>query len=394
MRVLFTTQPGLGHFQPMVSLAHALVDAGHDVAVACPASFAPIARTAGMHVFPAGYDWDLTGGITQTFPEVARRPVGPERVAYVMANVWAGITAQHMADDLLALAERWPFDLVVRETLEFGGCLAAERLNVPHAVVQTVLDRPGDRDRLRDPLARHRARLGLPPDPDVVMPYRYLQLTSRPPSLLGPPLVPTRHSYRSPLFDRSLANTAPAWLEGPLASPVIFATLGTVANRMVEGLLSTILDATAPIAGTLVLAAGPGVEASLFGPQPGHVHVESYVPQSLVFPRCDLVIDHGGSCSMMASLTHGLPQVLIPIAADQHDNAAVIAAHGLGRVVGPDERTVETIADAVRDVLAHSAYRERAERARDEIAALPGPERAVVLLEQLARTHEPVLAPA
>lgn len=393
MRVLFTTQPGLGHFQPVVPLAHALVGAGHEVAVACSASFAPVARAAGLTVFPAGYDWDLTGGIVQGFPDVANYPVGPERIAYLMANVWAGVTAQHMADDVLALAERWPFDLVVRETLEFGGCLAAERMDVPHAVVQTVLDRPGDRDRLREPLARQRTRLGLPPDPDVVMPYRYLQLTSRPPSLLEPPLVPTRHSFRSPLFDRSLATEPPAWLDGSLTSPVIFATLGTVANRMVEGLLAVILEAAAPLAGTLILAAGPETDPTMFGPQPNHVHIEGYVPQSLVFPRCDLVINHGGSGSVMASLTHGLPQVVIPIAADQPANAAMIARHGLGRVIGPAERTPEVITGAIRDVLDDTAYRERAEQVRDEIAALPGPEMAVALLERLASTHEPIPGP-
>jgi len=39
MRVLVTTQPGSGHLNPLVPLAWALRDAGHEVKVACSASF-------------------------------------------------------------------------------------------------------------------------------------------------------------------------------------------------------------------------------------------------------------------------------------------------------------------------------------------------------------------
>ena len=46
----------------------------------------------------------------------------------------------------------------------------------------------------------------------------------------------------------------------------------------------------------------------------------------------------------------------------------------------------------VRAVLADPTYRASAERVRDEIAALPGPEYAVALLERLAAEKQPILA--
>lgn len=48
MRVLFTCQPGFGHFLPMVPLARALGKAGHDVAFATGADFLSIVREAGF----------------------------------------------------------------------------------------------------------------------------------------------------------------------------------------------------------------------------------------------------------------------------------------------------------------------------------------------------------
>ena len=50
--------------------------------------------------------------------------------------------------------------------------------------------------------------------------------------------------------------------------------------------------------------------------------------------------------------------------------------------------------DAVRTVLADPAYRRNAERLRDEIRALPGPEYAVTLLERLAAERRPLAAAA
>ena len=41
MRVLFTTQPIPSHLHPLVPLARALADAGHDVAFATARSFLP-----------------------------------------------------------------------------------------------------------------------------------------------------------------------------------------------------------------------------------------------------------------------------------------------------------------------------------------------------------------
>jgi UDP:flavonoid glycosyltransferase YjiC (YdhE family) len=50
----------------------------------------------------------------------------------------------------------------------------------------------------------------------------------------------------------------------------------------------------------LLLTVGRNQDPAAFGPQPGHVRIERYVPQSLVFPSCDLVVTHGGDDTVMA----------------------------------------------------------------------------------------------
>lgn len=109
--------------------------------------------------------------------------------------------------------------------------------------------------------------------------------------------------------------------------------------------------------------------------QPAHVHSARYLSQTL-----------------LAALAHGLPTVVIPVSADQPANAERVAALGLGRVVGPGERTPAGIRAAARAVLGDPAYHERARRFRAEMEALPGIEHGVALLERLAVETVPVPA--
>jgi len=142
---------------------------------------------------------------------------------------------------------------------------------------------------------------------------------------------------------------------------------------------------------TLIVTVVRNQDPTGYGPQPPNVHVERYIPLSLLLPHCDAAVTNGGSGALMAALGQGLPVVVGPISADQPANAARCAALGLGRVAEFTALTPERARDAVSGVLNEPSYRRNAERLRDEMAALPGPEYAVQLLEQLAVEKRPML---
>lgn len=168
MRVLFTTQPAEGHFHPLVPLAQALRVAGHEVAFAGARSFCPTIEASGFRPFPAGLDW-LAAEFEQTFPYAQQLP--PRRT---IADIFAGVTAGQMVLDLLALMSNWRPDVIVRDPLEFGGCVAAEYLGLPHATSgASAFGYPkGWRKALGAPLDKLRRAHSLPPDPDLTMLYR------------------------------------------------------------------------------------------------------------------------------------------------------------------------------------------------------------------------------
>ena len=227
MRVLFTLLPARGSLQPLLPVAAALRARGHDVALCSSARLREQVEAHGLPFLPAGLDWHVSdpgyidvlcqaaGGLA--FPELT----GPERFAWVTANLFIGAAARCMLPDLTDLARAWSADIIVRESLEFAGCTAAEALGLPHASIAAAADSALDRRReLAGPLAPLRAQAGLPPDPGGEMPFRHLHLCFTPARFrrAGRPLPAHRALLRPPQHPRP-RRAAPAMAGRPARAP-------------------------------------------------------------------------------------------------------------------------------------------------------------------------------
>ena len=136
---------------------------------------------------------------------------------WVWEELYAGPPAAERLADLSLLCDRWQPDLIVRENAEVAGCIAAEAIGIPHAVVQNgniAVVWHLRRDRLAARLDALRASQGLAPDPDLAMLWRYLLLLPVPRSFHDPTLrlPPTAHFIRPHTFDRTGDEAMPDWL--------------------------------------------------------------------------------------------------------------------------------------------------------------------------------------
>lgn len=224
--------------------------------------------------------------------------------------------------------------------------------------------------------------------------YRYLLLVPYPPRYQDPstPLPQTAHCIRHIPFDidRPDGNHLPDWVTHMPDRPTVYATLGTAYNRT-PGIFPAIFAGLRDEPINLIATLGPNWDRSDFGEFPPHVHIEQYLPQSLLFPHCDLVLTHGGSGTVRTAIDHGLPMVIIPIAADMPENARRCAELGLAIAIPPNRCTPEALRGATWDVLHDPRYRGNAEQLRREMQALPGLEYSVELLERLVRERQPLL---
>jgi UDP:flavonoid glycosyltransferase YjiC (YdhE family) len=83
------------------------------------------------------------------------------------------------------------------------------------------------------------------------------------------------------------------------------------------------------------------------------------------------VVSHGGANTALAVAARGLPQVVVPLGADQWENADAIAGAGAGLTLEADGRDVAAIGAALRAVRADGSHRVNARIVAGQIAAMP-----------------------
>ena len=381
MRMLFGFAGGIGHFLPLAPIARAAQAAGHTIAVAGRPQHQAAVEALGFDVFPIGDDADVSASRTPL------RPLNPRLEDRVLREGFARRIAAERAAALVPLAEAWRPDAIVCDETDFGAMVAAERLGVPHAnVLVLAAGSFARRPVIEGPLHELRAAHDLRPDPGLAMLDRDLVLSPFPPSFRDPafPLPSTGHAFRPAAIDPD--GGLPAWVGDLQPGPCVYVTLGTVFNLESGDLFDRVLEGIGNLPISVVVTVGRGLEPSALGDVPSNVRVEGFVPQAALLPACDLVVCHGGSGSVTGALAYGVPLVVLPMGADQPMNAARVEALGVGLVLDAIGSAPEDIRGAVRRVLDDPAYRRAAGRVRDEVAALPGPEHAVSLIEGLRTT--------
>ena len=391
MKFLFTVQPLFGHFHAMVPLALALKDHGHEVAFATGQRFGSTVQRVGFQHFPCGLD--LSGepnAIFEALPNweaiTAKYPSAGVQQVYGFVQA----LGPQMADDVSALMKNWRPDVIIRDPLEFGGYIAAERYGLPHATITWAIY-INPKPLCPEALIDLRRRYALPDDPEFDTLDRYLVFNFLPPTWKLPmasfPAV--THRFCAPPFDASSADRLPEWIRALPARPTIYATLGTTFNQS-PATFQAILAALSTEDVNAIITVGQLMDPAQFQPLPNHIHVERYIPQTTILPHCDAVLFHGGYNSLHAALWHGLPMVITPLGAgDQYPTGLLCEKLGVGAMVKAEPPEPETIRTAVRAVLAQPAYRMRAQELQRDLKALPALSGAVTRLENLAHTHEP-----
>src|SRR4051794_21795864 len=133
MRVLFSSTAGHGHVLPMVPLAHAFRDAGHDVLWAVPSAGVPLVDEAGIASERCGpEDDDLVEVQTRLRTQAAALPPS-ERAAFMFPSLFGEALTPRMLTGLLPLAERFRPDRMVHEHGELASPIVGAALGVPSA---------------------------------------------------------------------------------------------------------------------------------------------------------------------------------------------------------------------------------------------------------------------
>ena len=249
-------------------------------------------------------------------------------------------------------------------------------------------------DRCIEPtLNAWRAELGLPPVRHVFKswlhsPQAILGLF---PDWFGPPQPDWPAHLRLtgfPLFDEDDGAPLEPGLEAFLAggAPPVAFTPGS-ANRQAPGFFAAAIAATTALDGrALLLTRFPD---QLPGELPASVHHCDWTPLSRILRRCSAIVHHGGIGTCAQALAAGIPQLVMPMAFDQPDNAVRLKRLGVGALLAPRAFSGRRVARALAGLLESTRVRAACQRYREAVQTDDGLAETCSLLEETRHRESP-----
>ncbi len=119
---------------------------------------------------------------------------------------------------------------------------------------------------------------------------------------------------------------------------------------------------------------------------PTNVISSRYAPFSRLLPRSAAMVHHGGVGTTAQALAAGIPQVVMPLAHDQFDNAARVRRLGVGDTLLPSRFTGKALADKLDTLLTSRDVAEKCQAIAARLAPRDGCRQTALTLERWAAT--------
>ena len=398
MNILLVTIGSLGDVFPFLGLGQALRARGHHVTLLANAQFESLIRQSELEFVELGSEDDYRS-ITEN-PSLWK-PVGGARL------IAHGLILRNMRRTLEIVEQKnVPEQTVIAAPLTaFGARIANELHRIPlvtvclqpsalRSAVQPPVIRPLPLSRhlprgwnqflfslsdwaYFDPLVRRetnalRRELGLEPIPGGFLTWSFspTRIVGLFPDWFAPHAADWPSTVRLsefPLYDASdcppLSSRATEFLEegGP---PIVF-TPGSAMRHASEFFAACVESCrTLGARGVLISPFRDQVPREL----PPFVQLIESIPFSSLFCRAAAVVHHGGIGTASQALKAAIPQLIMPMAFDQHDNADRLERLGVARSIAPRRFRGPTVARALNFLLSSqsvaAACRAAGERVR------------------------------
>ncbi len=358
---------------PLVPLAQAARNAGHEVLFGATENVMPLVSGAGLPGVP------LTSKTMKDFMFVDHNgnqmgiPPDPHE-----RNLFNGRGMARLAigslEGLIPLVETWRPDVIVGGKLSYAAPLVAGKYDLPYVRHALNLGEPPIIDLSAaaelSPLVERMGLVGLP-DAEMFV-------DTCPPSVRRFDAGPAQFMRYVPF---NTQRPVEPWMLSKGDRPRLFVSAGSRVTRDYEfDTVAQLVQKVSPMDVELLLAAPDDIVDAL-GPLPDNVRA-GWLPLDVLVRTCDLLVHHAGGNTMLTGMVAGVPQLLIPQMPKQVGPAERLAEHGSAITLRGGEDTAEVIAESARALLEDGSYRERAAAMSEEIAGLPAPADVVGEIER------------
>jgi len=402
-RILMATLGSYGDLHPYLAMARVLKDHGDDVTIVTHAEYQAQVERIGVAFVSMKPGLDEIGPQEGWASKANSSVGGPQFIIRTLV-------LPYLEDSYRAIKSVAPgHDLIISHVLTFAAPLVADELGIPwiSSILQpstffsaydppaigfvTVLPKlrflgPSVMRRILGlmslatngwlkPIKSLRAKIGLPRSArneltDGFSPHGTLALF--PPSFAPPqPDWPAHvRQIGFPLFDEETsANVSEGLLQFlQQGEPPLVFTLGTAVVMMDTSYYELAYQAAKTLERRAVLLVGKKVQRiPVVASNDPQVFISQYEPFSGLFPHAAAIVHQCGVGTTSQALASGRPQVLVPFAHDQPDNARRVTELGIGRTVPAGRLNLSRLVAALDAVTTNETY---AQRAREFAAGL------------------------
>ncbi|MYY03361.1 macrolide family glycosyltransferase [Streptomyces sp. ATexAB-D23] len=394
------TFPAYAHIAPAVPMMAELVRRGHRVTCFVTERFTELVRGSGAEavVYPSRFPWanGPTGSALENILAFFEEALAPLETAVTRFD---GDRPDVIAHDLAAsegarlLARAWDVPVLqLCPTIASGpGFSMSERQNQEVTGPPPKPIDPADpaigafverRGRLLDahridgsPLDGFGAEHG---DNIVFLPKEFQPAAET---------FDDRFSFIGPCLADPSDDTTPdpgGW-QPPEGRKVVLLSLGSSYTPDQAAFLRFCVEALADSPWHLVVTLGHRVTADELGPLPAHVETHQWLRHPEVLRHAAAFITHAGMGSVMESLAHGVPMVLVPYHIDQRVIARQAAGLDLGRVLMRESADPAALRAAVEEVATAPRIAAAVAAMRRHVHEAGGASRGADVVERLMR---------
>ena len=401
MRYLFVSAQLPGHLDwgGYLPTAIELQRRGHTVLWATGQAMAPLLARAGIpghFLAETGWRWPPPPPLQPT-PGIEPEELRRQRAVRALDQWLEEARVVQATAALVDLGRTFQPDVVVSEVFLSAAGFAAEVLDKPFVVAGWPAMQPKATGGNEQVVAEARQRLqhicdhfGIhgvnwtkvgPPAQESAR----LHLTYWSPRwYTGVDLLP-QTQYVGGMVGASANATLP-WSDD---RPWVFITLGTSFGQDANFFVAA-AHAAAELGCLPIVALGGQFkaeqEAALRAQLPDETIVEQRIELNAVLPNVAAALHHGGAGVTHALVTHAVPQIIVPHAADQMHQAQGVVRSGVGLHLPAQQATVDALVNGLAQILPDlSPFRTAAQQVRDEFAQLGGIRAAADRLEEITR---------
>lgn len=184
-----------------------------------------------------------------------------------------------------------------------------------------------------------------------------------------------KHAFIGPSFPERKGNQAFS-IDRIEHQTVLYISMGTVLDHT-EEFFNTCIEAFTDFEGIVVIAAGEKADFTKIHSAPEHFIIAPYVPQLEVLQYADVFITHGGMNSVNEGIHFNVPLVVLPQDKDQPMVAQRLLELQAGYRITKDHITVQSLKEAVQEVLSNPMYKQGVGRIKDSFEQTGGVQEAL-----------------